>query len=312
MMRNAGLKYTDRIQCRRRGCADILRDADALKYHLHIHNIPDTLDVLPVDHSHKHPATAGIKVIPTLVSATRKPPVVVDSATFNSKTFKSSHSRSKSCAVTHHKNSKSSAAIPRKLSVGGLPRSLFSPRAPTPETQDAPSLTAVAASVISTPSRSTSQAPVSVDAVKYTTLANTPPQTSVPSRGRSTRKDTVVAAVSAGYNPSIAMLLSPPSSPAMGGQGVLAPQTNLPLTLPLTSAMQEGKEKCAPMHANENDVFVPEEVKKSKSPARALSPGRRTMSPARAMSPIQSETSCSCITSGRDPLIVYRFTFRGA
>ncbi|KAF8839648.1 hypothetical protein BDN67DRAFT_745446 [Paxillus ammoniavirescens] len=285
MMRNAGLKATDRIQCRRRGCADILRGVDALKYHLHIHNIADALDFPPVDHSHEHPATADTKDIPT-PPATRKPPLV-DSATFNSKTFKRSHSRSKSCAVTLSKNSKSSTATPRKLSAGALLPTLFSPREPTPETQYAPSLTAVAASVISTPSRRKPPAPVFVDAVKYTALPRTPLQTLMPSRGRSARKDTIVAAVGAGYNASIAMMLSPPSSPTMDGRAVLAPQTNSPLVPPLRSAMQEGKEKCALVHANENDVFVPEEVKRSKSPARAFSPGSRTMSPARALSPIR-------------------------
>jgi hypothetical protein len=293
-MRNAGLKSTDRIQCRRRGCADILRDADALKYHLHIHNIADALDVPLVDHPHEDPATADIKDIPTLAPATRKP-LLVDSATSHSKTFKRSHSRSKSCAVTRE-NSKTSIATPRKLSAGGLLPTLFSPREPTPETQYAPSLTVVAASVISTPSRRKPPAPVSVDAVKYTALAHPPLQTLMPSRGRSARKDTIVAAVGAGYNASIAMMLSPPSS--------LAPQTNSPLVLP--SAMQEGKEKCALTHANEDDVFVPEELKRSKSPARAFSPGRRTMSPARAMSPIRSETSCSCIPFGHESLIACR------
>ena len=41
MMRNAGLKPTNKMQYRRRGCAGILLD-EALKCHLHLHNIADS------------------------------------------------------------------------------------------------------------------------------------------------------------------------------------------------------------------------------------------------------------------------------
>ncbi|KAF9223630.1 hypothetical protein BS17DRAFT_817256 [Gyrodon lividus] len=285
MMRNAGLKPTDKIQCRRCGCADILRDLDALKYHLHIHNIADALDVPPVVHPHEAFATAlaDIKDAPTVTTRKTR---LVDSAPSNLKALKSTHSRSQSSAVAQRKNPESSAATLRKLSAGGFLPPLFSPREITPETQYTPSLTAVAASVISTPSRSRSPAPIP-DATKDTSLVHTPTQIPTPLRGRRMRKETIIAAVGAGYNASIAMMLSPPSSPTMGARAVLAPQTNLPLALPLPFPIQDGNEKGTPTHANK-DPFVPGELERSRSPGR-----ERAMSPARAMSPIRSETPCS-------------------
>ncbi|KAI6042493.1 hypothetical protein EDC04DRAFT_2600826 [Pisolithus marmoratus] len=44
MVMNAGLSLQDRIQCRRQGCSDVLDNAEALKYHLHFHNIGDAVD----------------------------------------------------------------------------------------------------------------------------------------------------------------------------------------------------------------------------------------------------------------------------
>ena len=71
MIRRAGLLPEDRIQCRHYGCRNILDDAEALKYHLHFHNIEDisqgrpklSLDGLTEDAStvHAHNTCVGQK-----------------------------------------------------------------------------------------------------------------------------------------------------------------------------------------------------------------------------------------------------------
>ncbi|KIJ66840.1 hypothetical protein HYDPIDRAFT_26257 [Hydnomerulius pinastri MD-312] len=278
MMHSAGLKPTDRIQCRRRGCADVLRNVEALKYHLHIHNIGDALDVFSVGDAAQIP-----------LPSTRKPSLVGSAVPSRSKNI--THSRSKSSVVAPRKSSKSSSATatsatprsagvvspPRKLSAGALFPSLFSPRDTSAQPQYVPSLTAVAASVVSTPSRSKSPAPA--DSAQVHTVIQAPP-----SRGRRTRKETIIAAVGAGYNSSIAMILSPPSSPIMGaGRAILAPQTNLSLAFPM--ATHDG-ERGVFVEAGGNLACAANVLVRAKSPSRAMSPGR-AKSPGRAMSPIR-------------------------
>src|SRR6267154_360717 len=44
------------IRCQRPGCTDVLRDLEALKFHLHIHNIGDISDVMNTFYVHTQKA----------------------------------------------------------------------------------------------------------------------------------------------------------------------------------------------------------------------------------------------------------------
>ncbi|KAF8428876.1 hypothetical protein L210DRAFT_885732, partial [Boletus edulis BED1] len=190
MMNNAGLKPSTQIQCRRRGCADILPDVEALKYHLHIHNIADS--------AAKRNDTPGF--------TTRKPSSLVECSASDSKAPKRSHSRSKSFLGTQHKRLATSP-LPRKLSAGSLLPSLFSPRESTPEVPGVPSLTTVAKAF--TPDPSTNKLTGLLPVCTYETPST---HTSTPSRGRRKRKESMAVSVDTECTPSIAMLLSPPLS----------------------------------------------------------------------------------------------------
>ena len=260
MMHSAGLKPTNKIQCRRRGCADILPDVEALKYHIHIHNIADLAA------RHGDPSR----------SAARKSSLV-DCSTSNSKAPKRNHSRSKSSLGTLHQYS-TTYPLPRKLSAGSLLPSLFSPRESTPEVQQVPSLTTVAKVITLDPRPST---PASLLPVRNDETPST--HTSTPSRGRRTRKESTAVSVGAEWSPSIAMLLSPPSSPIMHGRLVLTPRANLPLPLALGPAADDESDHWVSIpNESAHSISVSEKLMESRSPVRALSPTR-------ALSPIRSK-----------------------
>lgn len=257
-MHNAGLKPTNKIQCRRRGCADILPGVEALKYHLHIHSIADTA-------ARCNDASAFAA----------HEPFLVECSTSNSKTSKRSHSRLKSSLGTQHSYS-TTYSPPRKLSAGHLLPSLFSPRESTPEVQYVPSLTTTATALVFEPSSTKSAGPPSVCNKKKTSST----QTSAPSRGRRTRKESKAISVGAQCSPSIAMLLSRPSSPSTQGRRlVLTPHPNSPMPPEPNPAIDDENDDCVP---HENAHPVSEKLTESRSPMRALSPTR-------AMSPIRSK-----------------------
>lgn len=259
-MHNAGLKPTNKIQCRRRGCADILPDVEALKYHIHIHNIADS-------------AARCSDLSP---SAVCKPSLAVCS-TSNSKAPKRNHSRSKSSLGTRHKYS-TTHPLPRKLSAGSLLPSFLSPRESTPEVQQAPSLMAVARAFAHDPRPST---PAGLLPVRDDETPST--HTSTPSRSRKTRKESMADSVSAECNPSIAMLLSPPSSPIMHGRLVLTPHGNFPMPPALGPATDSESDHCISIpNKSTHSVSVSEKLAGSRKPMRALSPTR-------AVSPIRSK-----------------------
>lgn len=260
MMHNAGLKPTNKIQCRRRGCADILPDVEALKYHLHIHNIADM--------------TAKYNDVPPSVVTE---PFPVQHSTSNAKAVKRSHSRSKSSLGTKHK-CPTTYLRSRKLSPGSLFPSHLSPRESIPEVQrDVPSLTTVAKSFVSDLGQNKSTYPPSVYNDNETSFT----RTSTPSRGRRARKESVALSVGAD-GPSIAMLLSPPCSPDVHSRLMFTSPANTPISLSLDPAMDD-EDNNRVVIPNENAHEVPAKFTGSRSPMRALSP-------VRAMSPIRSKS----------------------
>ncbi|KAH7884344.1 hypothetical protein F5I97DRAFT_1929223 [Phlebopus sp. FC_14] len=305
MMAAAGLSPTDKVQCRRHGCADILHDVNALKYHLHIHNIGDELDGT----THEE--------VPTITSQVHEPvrkrslglSIAVPCCANSQSNTKPSHARSKS-AFDARKNSgskNSQPSIPRKSSTGYCrphDRQVFSPLAVEDNiSMHAPSLTAVAATVVAIPPRTKSPAPHTHSPIAV------PSRPGTPSRGRRARKDTlpsrgrspIVLGREVGYNASIAMLLSPPSSP--GSRTVLASQTNFSVHHHNGGHMGTDKEL-----GSQRPVIT---VERAASPAqtgwRAMSPDRfnaRTISPARAISPIRDGLrrvlSIGCMNDFRD------------
>ncbi|KAI6025845.1 hypothetical protein F5J12DRAFT_810741 [Pisolithus orientalis] len=70
MVMNAGLSLRDRVQCRRQGCSDVLENAEALKYHLHFHNIGDAMD----GHSKGHRTLATNKSSLQTLNPSAQPP----------------------------------------------------------------------------------------------------------------------------------------------------------------------------------------------------------------------------------------------
>lgn len=257
-MLNAGLKPTNKIQCRRRGCADVLPDVEALKYHLHIHNIADSA----FGHSSASPSTA------------RKLPVA-ESSTSNSEAPKRNHSRSKSSLGTRRKRLTTSP-LPRKLSAGSLLPSLFSPRESSPGVPLAPTLTTVAKALNPGPglSKPAGLLPVRNDEIPST-------HTSIPSRGRRQRKESVDVSVGTECSPSIAMLLSPPPLPIRHDRLVLTPHAKWSMP----AAFCPGTDS-----ENDNCVSIPKDGTHPVS-AHLMGPRSptRTLSPTRAMSPIRSK-----------------------
>ncbi|KAG9315171.1 hypothetical protein JVU11DRAFT_4296 [Chiua virens] len=249
MMQKAGLKLTDKIQCRRQGCADILSDVEALKYHLHIHNITDV------------PATC---IDPS--SSSCRPSLPKCSSTSNSKTLKRTHSRSRSSVEARAKSSKTTVPL-RKRSAG----SLFALRpSPRESIQEAPSLSSIAKAFVPDHSPSKSAGPPPEYNKKRPTK-----HSRTHSRGRKLTKDSA-GSVGADH-PSIAMLLSPPSSPVLRGRLVPPPPTNMLISFALNPRTEGEGENGIPF-PSEN--AVPEKLIRSRSPLRALSPTR-------ALSPIR-------------------------
>lgn len=260
-MHGAGLKPMNKIQCRRRGCADILSDVEALKYHLHIHNIADSA-------ARRNDNSAS----------TAREPSLVECSVSNSKAVKRNHSRSKSSLGTRHKCSMTySLPRPRKLSAGSLLPSLFSPRENTPEVRHVPSLTTVAKALTPdpTPNKSASLLPARNDETPSTHI-------STPSRGRRKRKQSLAVSAGAECTPSITMLLSPPSSPIMRDRLVLTQHAQLPMQVAFGPTTDSESDNHVPI-PNGSVHPVSDQITGSRSPMRALSPTR-------AMSPIRSKT----------------------
>lgn len=258
-MHNAGLKPTNKIQCRRRGCADILPDVEALKYHLHIHNIADS-------------AFRCSDAVPSAVHG----PSLRECSTSNSKSPKRNHFRSKSSLGTQP-NCSTTSPLPRKLSAGSILPSLFSPRENTPEPPQVPTLTTVAMAF--TPDPSPSKSAGLLPARNDETPSTYP---STPSRGRRKRKESMAVSVGAECSSSIAMLLSPPLSPVI--RGPLTPHAKLvPTPVALGPATDSESDNCVSIPI-ESAHPVSEHLTGSRSPVRALSPSR-------AMSPIRSKNT---------------------
>ena len=245
MMYDAGLKPTNIIRCRRRGCADILLGVEALKYHLHIHNIADT--------AAKCNDAPPLPCKPTLIHSIG-----------NSKTSKRDHTRSKSSFGTQHKHSMTHFPS-RNISVGSLLPSNLSPRENFSEVRHVPSFTTIAKSLVSdhTPSNST---PLCNNNNTFCTTSST--------LSRSRRGSSVVTG-----NPAIATCLSPPSSPDMHGHFGSAPHANLPVPLALNPAT-DGEKDNHTTTSSESAPKVPEKLG-SRTSMRALSP-TRALSPIRS------------------------------
>lgn len=214
MIRKAGLLPEDRIQCRHYGCRNILDNAEALKYHLHFHNIGDipqhqaqlSVDG-PAEHSstvHAHSTYSGQKTGKTSNCT------VTSGAISPSKSVveRSDHSHSRHVSVP-------SVSVPRKLSSGGGHRSrpstssdpktveIFSPRvAPA----NISSLTALAHTVDS--SRSKSPPPIMP-------ISPTTANRGRRSRARARTMSSSSGPKGAGHGASITALISPPASPGL-------------------------------------------------------------------------------------------------
>ncbi|KAL4066856.1 hypothetical protein J3A83DRAFT_236809 [Scleroderma citrinum] len=267
MIRNAGLLPEDRIQCRRYGCRNILDNVEALKYHLHFHNIEDT------PQSQARPSVDG-----SVEDASTIHPTIHSTHT-NQKTRKSSaHTLTSNAAAPYksilensdHSHSRQpSVSVLRKLSIGGGHRrgpstssdtktvEIFSPRAAQANLLN---LTVLANTVDSTRSKSP------------------PPVTPVsPNRGRRSRARARTMSNNSGpkgpgYNASISALISPPSSPGPPSlttctKTIMSAQTNLSLALP---AHDSG----VFIQAGEAVPHLKGEGEKAKSPSRARSPIR--------------------------------------
>ena len=255
MMHNAGLKPTSKIQCRRRDCADILPGVEALKYHIHIHNIADS----------------AAKCADASSSAACETSLVQHST---SKTSKSTHSRPKPTL----RPQKCSMAFlsSRKLSASNFLPPLLSPSESTPEAQHVPSLVDTAKSYVSNRSTSKSANPLPMCNNNETccTIALTSP------RGRRARKESLAVSVGSD-SPSIAMLLSSPPPPDMYGRVAVSPNTDFPIPVALRPAMDDESDNHT-VTPTEKSHKVPEKLTGSRGPIRALSPTR-------AMSPIRSK-----------------------
>lgn len=275
MIRKAGLFPEDRIQCRHYGCRNILDNAEALKYHLHFHNIGDipqhraqlSVDG-PAEHSstvHAHSTYSGQKTGKTSNCT------VTSGAISPSKSVveRSDHSHSRHVSVP-------SVSVPRKLSSGGSHRGrpstssdpktveIFSPRvAPA----NISSLTALAHTVDS--SRSKSPPPIMP-------ISPTTANRGRRSRARARTMSSSSGPKGAGHSASITALISPPASPGLPtfAKTIMSPRTNM-------SVHDSG------IFIQAGDLVPPlkSEAERAKSPVRAKSP-------LRARSPIRGAYVC--------------------
>ncbi|OAX41489.1 hypothetical protein K503DRAFT_854618 [Rhizopogon vinicolor AM-OR11-026] len=179
-MIQAGCCTPVNIRCQRPGCADVLRDLEALKFHIHIHNIGDTSDAMSTvsARSQKTKQTRHARM------DLESPPLKIPP--------KKAHNRSKSSIEID-------ATSCQSRSTHRTRKSLL---------KDSSSLPG---------SRKTSATQVNSSASH--TRIKIPPQ----SRGRHSHRGTQNGLSEAGYNDSIAMVLSRPTSPVPSVQEVLCP-----------------------------------------------------------------------------------------
>jgi len=225
------------IRCQRPGCTDILRDLEALKFHLHIHNIGDMSDVMSIMSTismHSQKTKEPRMEYPPLKKPSRK----ADNRSKSSVEIDATSSRNTHRARKSHAKDPSSLHGSRKTN---------------------------ATHVNPSPSH---------------TRTKIPPQ----SRGRRSNRGTIQNGLSeVGYNDSIAMVLSRPTSPVLSVQEVLDPNMNLPFGFvnsfsPPASPGRETKE-----------------FSRAKSPKRAFSPVR-ALSPIRGMSDPCNLLSCQLMS----------------
>ncbi|OJA08481.1 hypothetical protein AZE42_02846 [Rhizopogon vesiculosus] len=219
-MIQAGCCTPVNIRCQRPGCADVLRDLEALKFHIHIHNIGDTSDAMSTVSARSQKTKQTRHTRMDLESPPLKTPP------------KKAHNRSKSSIEID-------ATSCQSRSTHRTRKSLL---------KDSSSLPG---------SRKTSATHVNSSASH--TRIKVPPQ----SRGRRSHKGTQNGLSEAGYNNSIAMVLSRPTSPVPSVQEVLGPNHVSP---PPASPGRGVKE-----------------FSRAKSPKRAFSP-TRALSPIRGVS----------------------------
>lgn len=263
MVMNAGLSLLDRVQCRRQGCSDVLENAEALKYHLHFHNIGDAMD----GHSKGHRTLATNKSSLQTLNPSAQPPSKVTGEYHNNarskqpSLFPVTSSRKPSIGSGHQPRPSLSSETRAHVKV-------FSPH-PTPANMLDVS---VLASTV-TPVRSPCKEPA-------------PPAAASANRHRRTRTRTMSGSKGVRgpeHNISIAALISPPTSPtptlATQRRNVMATQTNLPFAFPPVDS--------GVFMQTEDPITSPgNNGARAKSPERARSP-IRAKSPFRAKSPIR-------------------------
>ncbi|KAJ8587002.1 hypothetical protein M405DRAFT_882971 [Rhizopogon salebrosus TDB-379] len=215
------------ICCQRPGCTDVLRDLEALKFHLHIHNIGDMSDARSTISAHS-PKTKETRHThmesPQLIKPRRKV-----------------HNRSKSSIEID-------ATSCQSCSINGTRKSDVMGSSSLPGSRK-PSATYGSSSAPNTRTKSPS-----------------------PSRGRRSNRGTIQYGLSeAGYNDSIAMVLSRPTSPVPSTEEVLDPKMNF--NLGFVNYKSSFSSPASPARGE-------------KAPSRAKSPNR-AFSPARALSPIR-------------------------
>ncbi|KAI6129874.1 hypothetical protein EV401DRAFT_717055 [Pisolithus croceorrhizus] len=274
MVKNAGLSPQDRIQCRRQGCSDILDNAEALKYHLHFHNIGDAVDGHRIGRSIKDRCTL----------ATNEP---------SCRTLSPGAAAPSKVSGEYHKDArpmKSSmlpVTFPRKQSSGSghrpcLPPSsetraqvrFYSPRPTRANALDVSVLTSVVTSIRSSHKEPASPAPAPTNRHRRT-------------KTRTTSSDKGVRGP--GHSISIAALISPPTSPSPSlatqrRNNVMVTQTNLPFAFPPVDSGVF-------MQTEDHIVSPGNDCERAKSPERARSPVR-VKSPCRARSPIRDGLKC--------------------
>lgn len=274
MVMNAGLSPQDRIQCRRQGCSDILDNAEALKYHLHFHNIGDAVD------GHR----TGCSVEDRCTLATNEPslPTLSPSAPGPSKVSGGYHKNARSM-----QSSILPVAFPRKQSSGSGHHPCPSSSSETRPRLRVSSPRPTRATALDVSMLTSAVTPVS-------SLRNEPaPRAAAPTnRHRRTNTQTVSrdrGVRSPGHSPSIAALISPPTSPSPSlathrRKDVMATQTNLPFAFPPVDSGVF-------MRTEDHIVSLGNDCERSKSPERARSPVR-VKSPFRARSPIRDGLKC--------------------
>jgi hypothetical protein len=237
------------ICCQRPGCTDVLRDLEALKFHLHIHNIGDMSDARSTTSAHS-PKTKEARHThmesPQLIKPRRK-----------------AHNRSKSSIEIDATSCQSRSIHGTRKSDSKGPSSLPGSRKPSA-------------------TYGSSSAP--------NTRTKSPP----PSRGRRSNRGTIQHGLSeAGYNDSIAMVLSRPTSPVPSTEEVLDPKMNLNIGF-----VNYKSSFSSPASLGRGE----------KAPSRAKSPNR-AFSPARALSPIRGMSDyCKLVLLPTDVLMSRRWS----